>query len=1018
MASMQRFKRTHLLSCVVAVGLAVTTGGILSVSGTVYVADPGINSLESAFLKAEAEPNLETRIDMWRKLLANPDVAGNKTDNPTITSTRINAAIVENYLQLYRKEKDLDHLEKAEDFIRAGYTQPTEKAWAYIYLLAQISQAPDFSASIRKFSLLIRDEAQIEIKSIQDAAVREALNYSLAMALTYSVDDKPVFTSNELKMVHQIALELTNPSHRSLLMRRLAVTGQYPATYAPIYELLKEKEAQAKDLLAVHQKALADDQFDLALTSILVIKEKKERATALIDFFDNTLAQGDISRARRIAEKIDNGAKGADAWSALGGHYLIHGYTKESAEAYAKAEVAASKASSKESRDKALKLISDRKARDQEKAEKKSEKFGESDRKRAENALKVFADEGIQPAVAIVRQMEDPVFRTKTFRQLAELQTKQNDVYGILNHDRSDPDALFYYVQGQSDIPDPANPAAIQAFEDSVSAKASTDPKTLFIASGIKSPVGQRIPVDNLIERLEANGDTVRAAVPLPGVANIVRSYYENNLFNSKFYQVAGNAQFSKQQQSAAPEVIVIESGSVDLPALYDFLRDNGHAEDMVRAGKTYLLRRPLVVSPRAQLIVTGDDVDALHLSAESGAYLVVAGKLYFSDSKLIGWNETKNEPMWAEYKNKRSFRPFITGWSQSEMFIGSSEVVALGYANGKSYGLSFSAGPSIWFKYGNDHKSHRPTATIVDSSFHNTLYGFYSYEADDVIISGNEYIDNVVYGIDPHDRSLRLAIGYNTAYGTHKKHGIIISREVDDSLIFGNVSFDNKGTGIMLDRDSNGTLVYGNTSFDNHQDGLTLFESDCEIVAANYIFSNKGSGFRIRNSYNIGLFYNNIAHNKANGISAYEGTLLGDPAHKLRNFGLDPYDELTTVTAVGNNIQANGIGLNVESIDGMYLKQNKFIDQSPKIVRGTVFKENPELLFRYDEKNKGVAVSATCPSLAETLYVQSCKFRQDGTLSGDGMDQLTDRIKNSSCAQSTTSVKKVYNEEEENAEE
>ena len=37
-----------------------------------------------------------------------------------------------------------------------------------------------------------------------------------------------------------------------------------------------------------------------------------------------------------------------------------------------------------------------------------------------------------------------------------------------------------------------------------------------------------------------------------------------------------------------------------------------------------------------------------------------------------------------------------------------------------------------------------------------------------------------------------------------------------------------------MLDRDSTGTLIYANVGFDNEQDGLTLFESSCNLIAAN----------------------------------------------------------------------------------------------------------------------------------------------------------------------------------------
>ena len=94
------------------------------------------------------------------------------------------------------------------------------------------------------------------------------------------------------------------------------------------------------------------------------------------------------------------------------------------------------------------------------------------------------------------------------------------------------------------------------------------------------------------------------------------------------------------------------------------------------------------------------------------------------------------------------------------------------------------------------------------------------------MFLVGNEFTDNVVYAVDPHDRSKRLVIALNTTYGTHKKHGIITSREVDGSWIVGNVSFANHGSGFMLDRDSTDTLIYGNVAFDNEQDGLTLFET------------------------------------------------------------------------------------------------------------------------------------------------------------------------------------------------
>lgn len=992
----------------------LTLALLAGVSGFASVGQAQEVSLEKQFLEAEAEKNREKSIEIWKTILQRPDLAEQAKSNPIYAEFRIKATIIEDYLNLYREEQDIDHLQKAKAYIFEAFTEPTDKAWAYTYMLAQLPSLEGFSGSkgLQALAQDFLDQSLLAIKAVNNPTVQQRLNYAVALTLTKQVDDKAVFDAESQKLVHGLALDLSNPAHRFQIMRRLAKTGAYPALYAPLYAALQNMDAKAKDFIDIHTQALADDRFDLALTSLVVIKEKDERTEALIKFFEDTFAKNDISRARRIAEKIDNPAKAVDAWSTLGGHYLIQGYSEESKAAYSKADEFVQAITKEESREKALKLIADRKARDQKKAEKKSELISEADQKLAKQALQAFETEGIVKATEITRQISDVIFRVKTLRQIAEQQTLINDKFGLLEEHPEGQEPKWYTVKGKSDVPEALPQDALKSLNDTVLSKTNDDPKGTMVLETPASPLGHKIPYDPLVKRLKANGDTVRSMVPLPGDAYVLRSYYENNTFNSKFYEVAGNASFSLHQKSAAPEAIVIERGVTDIPALYDWLRDSGYDDYIQREGQTYLLRRPLVIGPRASLVVTGDDVAALRMSTNAGVYIVVVGKLYFSDSKLIGWSEDKAEPTWAEYKDKRQFRPYVTAWSQSAMYIGNSELIALGYGNGKSYGLSFSAGPSVWFKYGNDMHKQRPTGIVADSSFNNTLYGFYSYEADDVVLSGNEYIDNIVYGIDPHDRSHRLAIGYNTAYATHKKHGIIISREVNDSIIFGNVTFENKGTGIMLDRDSNGTLVYGNTSFHNHQDGLTLFESDCEIVASNLIFENNGSGFRIRNSYNIGLFYNDLKHNKAAGISAYDGTLFGDDAHKLRDFDLDPYDELTAVSAVGNRIEANNTGFAVQMIEGLHLKQNEFINQSPKIIRGEMFKDNEEVLFRYDQKGNGVSVLASCPAMPEPLFVQACKYRQDGTLSGDGLDNLVERIAKSKCAKSLTETKKtIYSE-------
>src|SRR3989449_2404877 len=58
------------------------------------------------------------------------------------------------------------------------------------------------------------------------------------------------------------------------------------------------------------------------------------------------------------------------------------------------------------------------------------------------------------------------------------------------------------------------------------------------------------------------------------------------------------------------------------------------------------------------------------------------------------------------------------------------------------------------------------------------------------------------------------------------KKHGIIVSREVNDSWIFGNESYDNALSGIVIDRSSLHNVVADNRVYRNRADGITIYES------------------------------------------------------------------------------------------------------------------------------------------------------------------------------------------------
>jgi poly(beta-D-mannuronate) C5 epimerase len=207
--------------------------------------------------------------------------------------------------------------------------------------------------------------------------------------------------------------------------------------------------------------------------------------------------------------------------------------------------------------------------------------------------------------------------------------------------------------------------------------------------------------------------------------------------------------------------------------------------------------------------------------------------------------------------------------------------------------------------------------------------------------VVGNTYENSVVYGVDPHDRSNGLVFAYNTAYGTKVAHGLIGSREVDSAWWIGNVSFDNAGSGLMIDRDSVSNLIFGNLLFDNRQDGLTFFESSCALV---------------RNSWSISLFRNRVTGNSINAVTAYTGAL----DQPQRDYALDPYFPVTSLTVADNLLAGRQSLMNLKSVSAVTLGKNRFL--GARLISGMDRKVERDLVGL---SGRGVTIADQCaPSI------------------------------------------------------
>ncbi len=355
-------------------------------------------------------------------------------------------------------------------------------------------------------------------------------------------------------------------------------------------------------------------------------------------------------------------------------------------------------------------------------------------------------------------------------------------------------------------------------------------------------------------------------------------------------------------RQHGIPQAIFVDDGYMNLKDLLGKVPKQYLSET---SPGVFQAKLPIVVG-RKGILDIDKQTKELRLSQEAGSFLINDGQLFVRDTKVTGWSEKSNGP--ALFKSPKEFRPFLLAWGGTETYISNTKMASFGYANSKSYGVSISQYTPNMAKV---LKRPEPTGWIIDSEFSDMWYGFYCYETTGFVVKSNTYKDNIVYGIDPHDRSHGLIIADNTVYGTKKKHGIIISREVNDSFIFNNRSYDNKLSGLVIDRNSVNNLIADNEIYRNHTDGITLYESGDNLLWGNKVIANRRHGIRVRNSVNIRLYENTAM---ANGLTGVYGHIK-DLTDTDRDIALDPFDAKVSLIVVGGELAGNGSGpLSIDS--------------------------------------------------------------------------------------------------------
>ncbi len=590
----------------------------------------------------------------------------------------------------------------------------------------------------------------------------------------------------------------------------------------------------------------------------------------------------------------------------------------------------------------------------------------DADKLSIDEASAIFGNVGV--ATERLKAVSDYKQRIGEFRRLAEARASVLDDKGWLNSAtapaKSAPDAINF--GRMSTISDGRMSLSLPKEASLPTAGRPFMPNLLLGSEAVRS----KIPVPSLREANEA-----LAAISKRGETRATRLIRFSSEHFDEIINLGVREYLYLNSETTVPRIIFVTRGVVTISELIAQVRATD-PDAITLDGDAVTLNVPLAINDGASLIVSNLEIKSLKLNTKAGAFIVNSGKIFFDGVSVSSVDVTTGQPSYVyDHEKGIFFRPFILSWSGSETFAADSRFVALGYAGGRTYGMSLSSGSTD--TVARKVQAAAPTGYFINNSFENLYYGFYAFEAKDIVFVGNELVNGLIYGLDPHDRSKNLMMAYNTAYGTQKKHGIIISREVDDSFILGNLSFENHGSGIMLDRQSYGTIVYANDASRNEGDGFSAMESPCALVDSNMFYSNGRSGVKVRNSWDVHVEGNQIRQNKAAGIEAYIDNLQMSEQSEFRDFAEDPYYPVATVAALDNLIEHNRVGLMTRGASEAMFYGNRFVDQLPRYVSGDL----KQLALDVVSSNMKTGVLARSVCVPRIPVKKQCALAENGII-------------------------------------
>src|SRR5215210_7399306 len=273
-----------------------------------------------------------------------------------------------------------------------------------------------------------------------------------------------------------------------------------------------------------------------------------------------------------------------------------------------------------------------------------------------------------------------------------------------------------------------------------------------------------------------------------------------------------------------------------------------------------YILKANLEVRDGVTFEMTSSGVDNLRYLKIAGANgIIVYGKILINGVKITSWDVSDDDVVQQDMNG--TIRRGYVQFAESE---GSKIINAeFGYLGCDEFGRR---GFDL---YGGGGPSH--DMEIRGSKFHDMWMAFYSKEAYNITVDGNEYYNNIKYALDPHTGTHDMNITNNWLH--HNPQGAICSDDCYDVLVEGNLAEHNSNAGIFFSRNMTDSVARNN-HVSNSSSGILVSESSNNQVYNNTIEGATEEGILLftpdipddgLTSGNI--VYNNIISDSENGI-------------------------------------------------------------------------------------------------------------------------------------------------------